>query len=586
MKKYIYAILAIGLSSIAVSCNDGFMEKYPKDELSPPTFFRSEAELKSYTNAFYQMLPGANRLFYDAPYYADDDARTSVADEIRGSRVVPNIGGKWTWGYLRSINYYLERSHQCEDEKVRARYDGVARFFRAYFYMEKIRDLGDVPWYDYVLSEQDTEGLTKARDSRQFVFSKMLEDIDYAIEYMDTGKSLTRVSKWTALALKSRMCLFEGTFRKYHGIEGWEEILDLCAAASERLMLESGYKLYTSTPDKAYQELFVKEGADPDEIILTREYVTGLLDHSVNTYTLSPSWGRPGVIRSMVNSYLMTDGSRFTDISNYEKMQFKEECTDRDPRLAQTIRTPGYKRIGETATSLPDFGSCITGYQYVKFIVSSAFDGGKSTNDMPIFRYAEVLLNFAEAKAERGTLTQEDINRSIKLLRDRVGMPNLILTDANANPCPYLSNQYLNVDKGINKGVILEIRRERRIELVREGFRWHDLLRWKAGELLERKFYGMYFPGTGSYDLDGDGSVDLEIYSGADPVKVPGRQYLKIGSDIVFDDNAPSGQIWVNANIEKKWREDRDYFYPIPTQERTLNPNLTQNPGWTDELSE
>lgn len=282
----------------------------------------------------------------------------------------------------------------------------------------------------------------------------------------------------------------------------------------------------------------------------------------------------------------MKDGSRFTDISNYEKMQFKEECTDRDPRLAQTVRTPGYKRIGATTVSVPDFGSCITGYQYVKFIVAPAYDGGKSTNDMPLFRYAEVLLNFAEAKAERGTLTQADLDKSIKLLRDRVGMPKLFLDEANADPCSYLSSQYKNVDKGENKGVILEIRRERRIELAREGFRWHDLLRWKAGELLERKFYGMYFPGTGSYDLDGNGTIDLEIYSGADPVKVSGRQYLKVGSDIVFDNSASSGQIWVNANIEKKWREDRDYFYPIPTQERTLNPNLTQNPNWIDDLSQ
>lgn len=581
MKKIFQIIL---LSALFMSCNDNFMEKYPADKLSPPTYFQTEAELVSYTNAFYHAFPSAYTLFYTAPYYADDDARTSVADEIRGTRVVPNTGGRWNWSQLRTINYYLEHSHQCEDENLRAEYDGLARFFRAYFYLGKIQDFGDVPWYDYIL-DVDSEGLTKARDDREFVFEKMLEDIDYAIENLRAEKSITRVTKWTALALKSRICLFEGTFRKYHGIPGWEPILDQCIQASEQLMTQSGYELYTGNPNTVYQELFVKESANPKEIILAREYISGLLEHEVNFYTLSSSFGRPGVTRNFVNTYLMTDGSRFTDLDNFEKKTFKEECENRDPRMAQTIRTPGYKRVGETEVSLPDFGSCITGYQYIKYILSTDYDnGGKCTNDMPIFRYAEVLLNFAEAKAERGTLSQQDIDKSIKLLRDRVGMPNLLMANANANLDPYLANQYLNVDQGPNKGVILEIRRERRIELIREGFRWHDLLRWKEGELLERKFYGMYFPGTGTYDLDGDGTTDLEIYEGDKPGNVPGRQYLKLGEDIVFDHYSDGGQIWVNANIEKVWRENRDYFYPIPTQDRILNPNLEQNPNWMDDL--
>lgn len=583
MKKYIILLVAVLGALQFSSCNDNFMEEYPRSTLYPDTYFRNEKEIKSFTNGFYLAFPAATRLVYDGPYYADDDARNLVIDEIRGSRTVPNVGGKWEWEDLRAINFYLMRSHQCDDEKVRIKYDALARFFRAYFYLDKIQNFGDVPWYDYVLGQED-DRLYNPRDSRKLVFEKMLEDIDYAIEHLDTNKKLYEVTKWTALALKSRMCLFEGTFRKHHGIEGWEPILEECAKASHTLMTESAYKLYKSTTAKAYQELFTFEDANSDEIILARQYKTGVLDHQVNVYTVSAAWGRPGVTRSVVNSYLMADGSRFTDIPDYQEKTFKEECENRDPRLAQTIRTPGYKRVGESAVSLPNFNASVTGYQYIKFVMGASFDAGKSTNDMPIFRLAEVYLNYAEAKAELGTLTQGDIDISIKLLRDRVGMPNLNLNVANANPDPYLASQYENVDQGAFKGVILEVRRERRIELIREGFRWHDLLRWKAGKLLEQRFYGMYFPGIGTYDLDGNGSIDLEIYAGEKPAVVQGRQYLKVGADIVFDNNANSGQMWINSNIDKKWREDRDYFYPIPTQERTLNPNMTQNPNWHDDL--
>lgn len=563
-------------------CNDDFLERYPLSELAPENYFQSENELKTYTNSFYNALPVALDIFYNSPYYADDDARTTVHDEIRGVRVVPTTGGGWTWTELRRINFFLENSSKCEDKSVVAKYNGLARFFRAYFYFQKIKRFGDVPWYDTTLSVDD-EGLFKARDSRTLVFDKMLEDIDFSIANLEVTKSGQLITKWTALALKSRMCLFEGTFRKYHGLEGWERILDECIKASEELMTKSGYGIHTSSHQSAYQDLFIQEEPLVKEIILARQYSPEIpFVHSVNFYTLSASYGRPGVLRSVINSYLMKDGSRFTDIPNYKTMQFYEETQNRDPRLSQTIRTPGYKRIGEMVTSVPDFSTCITGYQYIKFVLEPKFDTGNCTNDMPIFRYAEVLLNYAEAKAEKGTITQSDIDKSIKLLRDRVGMPNLNVAFSNANPDPYLEGEYPNVSKGINKGVILEIRRERRIELIREGFRWDDLLRWKEGKRLERVFYGMYFPGIGTYDLDRDGKIDLEIYSGKKPATVPGRQYQKIG-ELVLENGEAGGQIITNPTVEKHWTEGKDYFYPIPTQERQLNQNLTQNPGWDDD---
>jgi hypothetical protein len=574
-----------GLICVALwlgSCNDSFLERYPLSSLAPENYFNSENELKTYTNAFYNQLPAALEIFYDGPTYADDDARTTVHDEIRGTRTVPTTGGGWTWTELRRINFFLENSGKYPNEAIRAKYDGLARFFRAYFYFEKLQRFGAVPWYENTLALDDPD-LQKPRDSRETIVTNILKDLDYAIANLEANKSAQLVTKWTALALKSRFCLFEGTFRKYHGIAGWEPILNESVAASKELMEKSGYGIYQSSTGKAYQELFIPDNAITTEMILAREYNQAVpFTHSVNFYTLSVSYGKPGVLRHVVNSYLNADGTRFTDKPGYEKLQWFEETQNRDPRLSQTIRVPGYKRTGEAKTVVPDFAASITGYQYIKYIQAPAFDQGNCVNDMPIFRYAEVLLNYAEAKAELGTLAQEDIDKSIKLLRDRVGMPNLSVAEANAKPDPYLGDQYIHVS-GANKGVILEIRRERRVELIREGFRWADLLRWKEGQLLTRVFKGMYFPGVGTYDLDHDGTIDLEIYDSTKPSSVVGRQYIKIG-ETVFEDGKNGGQIVVNPTVQKVWTETRDYLYPIPIQERLLNPNLTQNPEWKDGL--
>ncbi|WP_353196666.1 RagB/SusD family nutrient uptake outer membrane protein [Parapedobacter defluvii] len=575
--SYIFGLLATTL----LSCNNDYLERYPIAELAPENYFRSAAELQNYTNAFYNQLPAALDIHYNNPHQADDEARNTLAAEIQGTRETPSSGGGWDWTELRRINFYLENSHNCPDEAARLQYDGIARFFRAYFYFDKLVRFGDVPWYDSVLKIDD-EGLTKARDSRKLVFANMLEDIDFAIANCSETKSAQLITKWTALAFKSRMCLFEGTFRKYHDLGDWEEILQESVAASEELIRSGTYSIYTSNPNTAYQELFIAEDAITTEMILARQYdATIPFVHSANFYILSASYGRPGLQKSVVNSYLMKDGSRFTDIPGYETMQFFEETQNRDPRMAQTIRTPGYKRIGRNEVSVPDFATSVTGYQYVKYVLSPAFDSGQSTNDMPIFRYAEVLLNFAEAKAELGTIVQADIDKSIKLLRDRVGMPNLDVAAANADPDPYLQREYAQVQAGANTGVLLEIRRERRIELVKEGHRYRDLLRWKEGARLAKPFYGMYFPGAGEYDLDHNGSIDLVIYQGQAPTAVPGRQYQRLG-ELVLENGANGGRIVNMPDIIKQWDEDKDYYYPIPTQELQLNTNLKQNPGWED----
>ena len=586
MKK-ILLILAAGCTMALVSCEE-WLDKYPLAQMSPETFFSNENELQAFSNKFYTVFP-SDGLYNE---YWDNIIHNDLPQEMRGGRTIPASGGGWTWTDLRDINTLLEYSVNCKDLDVRNHYDALARFFRAYFYFEKIKRFGDVPWYAKPIGSADAE-LNRPRDSREYVMQRMIEDIDFAIRYLPAKHDLYRITKWTALALKSRFCLFEGTFRKYHSIDGyehdWKWYLEQAADAAEEFITNSGYSLYTATgPATSYRDLFASENAQSVEVILARDYNSALgVFHNANFYTISASYGKPGMTRKIVDSYLMADGSRFTDKAGWETMEFKQQCSNRDPRLAQTIRTPGYTRIGATTKLAPDLANSITGYHVVKFVTGTAQDAyNKSFNDLPIFRSAEVYLNFAEAKAELGTLTQEDIDLAIKPLRDRAGVANLSLTKANASPDPYLASPetgYANVT-GDNKGVILEIRRERTVELLMENLRYWDIMRWKEGKRFEKPFTGLYFPGTGSYDLNNDGVDDVCIWSGSKPATSAPAVY-ELNKEI-FLSRGDSGYIIIHTDYARSWNEERDYLYPVPTDDRVLTQGaITQNPGWNDGLN-
>ena len=578
--KYSLFGFVLGLMFMA-SCA---MDNLPLDSISPNTFFNTENDMRLYTNSFYNMLPSAEGVYNER---IDNMVSTDLADELRGTRTVPTSGGGWSWNSLRNINYFLMNSGKCNEAKAVAKYNGMAKFFRAYFYFNMVQRFGDVPWYSQSIDPKNTEMLTQSRDPRALVMDSVMADINYAIANLPAEKKVNNITKWTAMALKSRICLYEGTFRKYHpefNLSNADNFLDEAIAVSDELMKTGPYKIYMEKPETAYLNLFAAMDANADEIILARDFSDALqVYHNLNYYTMTASYGRPGLEKKLVNSYLMKDGSRFTDIAGFDKMDFFDETKNRDPRLSQTIRTPGYTRIGETIITVQEFGATVTGYQLIKFVAERKWDtNAKSANDMPIFRYAEVLLNFAEAKAERATLTQDDLDRSIKLIRDRVAMPNIDLALTNANPDPYQAEMNTHVT-GDSKGVILEIRRERRIELVMESFRWDDIMRWKEGANLAKQFKGMYFPGLGSFDLDHDGKDDVVIYEGTKP-STKNVQLLKLNGDITLENGNKGGNILINSNITKTFDENKDYLYPIPISERLLNPNLTQNPGWDDGL--
>ena len=584
MKKNItmnfrYMILAVILLALT-ACED-FLTRRPKDELSPDTYFKTETECQLYTNNFYTILPVATDF-----YQEDDDyiIPNSLSTKVIGNRVVPTTSGTWNWNMLRQINFFLSRSHQCEDNDVREKYEAVARFFRAYFYFEKVKRYGDVAWVDEPIDAND-KTLYRGRDPRAMVMEHVLEDIDFAIENLPSGKDVYRVTKWTALALKSRIFLFEGTFRKYHELQGWEDCLKESAAASLKFINESGYGIYKSgtTP---YQSLFTLADSDRSEVILTRAYKQSIsLVHDANGAFTSTTSSRNGLAKDVVDMYLMSDGSRFTDKPRYEAMDFYDETQNRDPRLAQTIRTPGYTRIGDTEILAPNMAAVTTGYQPVKYVCEKKYDSYQtSENDMPVFRTAEVYLNYAEAKAELDQLTQGDLDISVNKIRARVSMPAINMDQANADPDPYLLDEttgYPNVTKSANTGVILEIRRERTVELILEGFRYWDIMRWKEGKRFERPFYGMRLDGVGEYDLDRNGTVDFVVYEGDAPATAQGVVYKSL-SELNLS-SGTEGNIVLHGDIKRSFDESKDYLYPIPTEDIVLTQGVVkQNPGWDD----
>lgn len=587
MKKKYSTIKLVSLfvgSILTVSCNDSFLDRYPIAEISPENSFKTADDLRLYTNGFYEQLPSIRNII-DADLKTDNVLYSSIPEEQRShERILPSETGSggWDWEDLREINLFFDNYQRCTDEAGRDKYEGVARFFRAWFYFDKVKRFGDVPWYETVIQTDDTDLLYKARDSREFVVSKIIQDLEIAVDKLGDERASDQVTRWTALALLSRVCLYEGTFRKYHtelGIQGSDTLLQKAYEAAGRVMDESGYTLYsTGNPDTDYRDLFASTLKE-DEVILGRRYSLTLNQmHNVNYYLTSRTQRDIGLTKDLVDSYLQLNGMPFTSKTGYATMEFYDEMQSRDRRLAQTIRSLGYQRIGGTATLLPDFAATMTGYQLCKFLSDETQDGdGASYQDVAFIRYAEVLLNYAEAKAELGIITQDDIDRTIRLIRSRVSMPNLDMTSANQSPDAVLAALYPNVS-GSCQGIILEIRRERRIELVMEGFRWDDLVRWKAGKLLEPHFIGMYFPSLGEFDLDGDGAPDLMLYMGTAP-STTAAQSVEIGGVLQLTEGDHGNLIGFKDNT-KQFDESRDYLYPLPTGDLLLNENLVQNPNW------
>ncbi len=569
------------------------LDQEPQSTTSKPAVFGSENGLQLYTNSFYSILPG-NSTSLDA--MSDYLAVKSVSNFIQEGAFAPNLSSGWSWGDLRNINYFIANNVDPKlSPEVRKNYTALARFFRAYFYFEKVKRFGDVPWINKPLAVNDP-ALYAGRDSRTLVMDSVLADLDYAIANLRINNESSRstITKDVANALKSRICLFEGTFRKYHtqlNLQGTSATwLNHAAAASKAVMDRNAYTINTNGgPGVSYRLVFTSNAPVATEVLLA-----SISDQTLNVLNDANWWWTSGTYgakasftRTFINTYLNIDGTPFTNDPNYRTMLFKDEVKNRDLRLKQTIRSGDYKRIsgGVQVPAPPVFSYTFTGYQPIKWTLDDMYydAGSLNTNSIAMFRYAEILLNYAEAKAELGTLTDSEWASTIGTLRRRAGITG------GLNTKPTVADPYLvaNYFPGISDPTILEIRRERGIELSLEGHRFNDILRWKRGELMQQEWNGFYVPSLNTpMDLNEDGILDVAFYQGAKPNPgVAGVTYVDVSSTISGKvnsqklKNGSSGELTWMTEISRKWN-DKLYLYPIPQADLLLNPKLGQNPGW------
>jgi hypothetical protein len=583
MKRIIY-ILAI-VASLAISCSDDFLDRTPLDELTPQDYFKSANDLKLYANRFYPLLP-SHSAYGGGTFWMETNSDNLVPGtedkRLTGTNTVPSSGGGWVWDEVRQANYFLDHAWSTPDEADQKKvYIAEVKFFKAAIYFDKLKTFGDVPWFSKALTTESPE-LFAPREKRNVVADSIIACLDYAIQNLKPKSQAEafRLNKESAMILKARVCLYEGTWEKYHsgtpfGVAGQNgsKFLQLAATTAEQLMQGGTLSLYKGPAGKEYFNLFNQlDYSGNPEVILWKKYDVPLgVFHYVNQY-LPFGAGDIGVSKSFMDDYLCTDGKP-VKVSplflGYDSIQ--SESKNRDPRLAQSILLPGTpltinapQAAGNRVFVKPALdqsqqfrattGYCMNKGANLEYTQQLSSGGWMASI---FFRYTEALLIYAEAKAELGTITQADIDKTINKIHDRVGMIHMNINSITADPdwdFPQLSP------------VINEIRRERRIELAFENQRWDDLARWRAHSVFAGKRpKGIKYIGS---NLEGTYKDYL------------GNPTIIVGKNLYVDTNGNVDPYQIKFPNGLGFKPERDYLMPIPSDELTLNNKITQNPGW------
>lgn len=573
----ILIVALVALFAIFNACQKDLLEKYPLDKVATTAFFKSPNDLKIYLNQFYNdaLFPVYYGAILGNPYRggaddnnSDDQINGSSIDvRLQGNRTVSYVGGvSWDYSYVRKINYFFDSYKRCTgDFKNYQQYVGEAYFFRALIYFQLMQTFGDLPLLTTTLKTNSPE-LYAPRTPRNIVADKIISDLDSAAMYLSDVKNdgCSRINKWIALAFQTRVALYEGTWEKYHATDVFkaansqpEKYLNKVVEAATTMMASGKFDIYTTgKPTSDYNSLFIqRDYATNKEVLFWKKFSTALSINDNKNYSQEYPQNR-SLTKGLADSYLCNDGKPITNnplFAGYNSIN--DEMKNRDPRFYQTIFTPdapwwidatGTKFWNDIYTNINSATkyNAPSGYVLRKGYDPLVVNHSLNYEETPsiYYRYAEVLLNFAEAKAELGSISQADIDKSIKKLRDRVGMPNLNLASITTDPMwdfPTLSP------------IINEIRRERRVELSTEGFRWPDIARWAAAD---------------------------ELIVGKRPKGLKGTQF--VAKTFPVDENGFLDPFKVSLPNGYGFVVGRDYLNPIPQSQLVLNPNLGQNPGW------
>jgi hypothetical protein len=552
----------IAVLLLASAC-DSLLDVTPQDKITDLSYWKKTDDFKLVANRFYTFLKGADLYDRNSDVAYNNRDRDS---ESNGTYVASESDGVWNDSYanLRIVNYLLMQAEGYANKDQIKQYVAEAHFFRAYLYHILLYRFGGVPIITQPLDINSGE-LQAPRDSREAVVSFILDELDLAIagglplENSISTSEKGRISQQAAQALKARVALYEATWQKYRNNTGTvNALLDKAIAEAKNVMNSNTYSLFTALGDSSYKYLFIIENQfsnpggftkkDNPEFILVRKYEYGISQYNVShglMQTFTPT-------RTMADMYLTQNGLPIDHPSNNQfqgKQTSRSEYINRDLRMWNTFRVPGikYYNYGSMARDYndpdaPGMGIQVAtpgeGYACHKFMTERNADAQGS--DWPIIRYPEVLLIYAEALYERnGLISNEDLNRSVNVLRER------------GKVAP-LTNEFTTAN-GLN--MLTEIRRERTVELFMEDFRLNDLKRWHmAVDELKKPLTGIKYIGT-----------EAE------------QNYPNNPSNPFVTD--PDGYILFEASSSRYFSE-KNYLRPIPLQQRFLNPNLEQNPGW------
>ena len=532
------ALLFVGFTS---SCSD-FLDRYPLDELSDSSFWKTENDAMMAVTDIYGCLPTWDQ---DEDINSDNAVhgiKWAAGNISKG--VYDPMDQSWAGSYtpIRQCNLVLEKVKDIEmSDESRKKIEGQAYFFRAFVYFNLIRSFGDVPYIDKPLNLTDVEDIT--RTPREEVYAKVMADFDKAIEYLPEewdAANTPRVTKGAALAMKARAALY---------YNNWQ----VAADASKAVMDLGKYELYDAGNTGKYQELFWEKSDGCDENILYVQFNYPDKTHYLIGWECFPTlgWGGMNPTQSLVDAIEDTDGAPISKSTIYNE---KDPFKNRDPRLEVNVLHDGEEMYGVTIkvkplkssgkTGIEQHGDATaTGYYQQKWLdpsIDPQSEGWNMGKDWVVIRYAEVLLTYAEAMNELHPLSAESFD-AVNQVRRRVGMPDLQNTDPS-------KPTYCATQDELRK----RIQNEWRVEFALEGGkRMWDIRRWGiAKEVLNAPFLGLKMKPVEGV-VDGKPAiVDYILYEGEN-IKLAGSHY-----------------------------EDHNYLLPVPQTEIDLNPKLTQNPGY------
>lgn len=543
MKKYLSIIAAALLMGSFSSCSD-FLDRYPLEELSDESFWKTEKDAEMAVSNLYNVLPTWD---VDEAINSDDAVhgiKWAAGNQSKGVYDPADYGWSGEYGYIRQANLVLEKIQEMDlSEDAYKKLEGQARFFRAYTYFTLIRSFGAVPYIDKPLELTDVENIT--RTPKDEVYAKVMEDFDIAIANLpvqwDEANS-GRITKGAAMAMKARAALY---------YNNWETAM----TEAKNVMDLGQYELYDKDNTGRYKELFWEVADGCDEFILSVQFNAPTRTHYLIGWECFPTlgWGGLNPTQSLVDAFEDINGAPITsDASVYDPTN---PFANRDPRLEVNVLHDGETMYGVTIKVAPLSSSgntgigqhgdaTATGYYQQKWLdpsidpQSTGWDMGK---DWVVIRYAEVLLTYAEAKNELSPLDPSAFD-AVNQVRRRVGMPDLQNTDPT-------KPTYCGTQDDLRK----RIWNEWRVEFALEGGkRQWDIRRWGiAKDVLNAPFEGLRYTLVDDPNAPkGDNGKKCILYVG-EPLKLAGSHY-----------------------------EDHNYLLPIPQTEIDLNPKLEQNPGY------